>query len=129
MWLLAVVVVTGLGVALADTGVEACSPCHAEIAASYAATGMGRSFYRAEPARMNEDFRVRNRLEHSLSERSYLLVERDGRYYQRRYQIGAEGAVTNVIEKEIHYVMGSGNHSRAYLHLNAAGELIQLPAG
>ena len=51
------------------------------------------------------------------------MIERDGKFYQRRYQIGFEGKETNVEEKQIDFVMGSGNHVRTYLHRTAAGEL------
>ena len=33
-----------------------CEQCHAEIAASFRKTGMGRSFYRLQPANAIEDF-------------------------------------------------------------------------
>jgi len=65
----------------------------------------------------------------ALSERHYVMIERDGRYYQRRYQVSPGNSGTNLIEKEIRYVLGSGNHSRAYLHLAPAGQLVQLPLG
>jgi predicted CXXCH cytochrome family protein len=113
----------------AQTGVAACAPCHAAIANSFAQTGMGRSFYAAGPERMTEDFQRNNRFDHALSERHYRMIERDGRYYQRRYQISPNNSETTLIEKEIHYVLGSGNHSRAYLHLTPAGQLVQLPLG
>jgi hypothetical protein len=52
------------------------------------------------------------------------MYERRGRYYQRRYQLDSEGRERNVVEKEIHYVLGSGNHARTYLHQTASGELL-----
>lgn len=113
----------------AQTGVSGCSPCHTAIAASFARTGMGRSFYEALPARMTEDFQRNNRFHHALSERHYVMIERDGRYFQRRYQLSPNGSETNFIEKEIHYILGSGNHSRAYLHRSPTGQLVQLPLG
>jgi tetratricopeptide (TPR) repeat protein len=41
----------------------------------------------------------------------------------------AEGKEINLEELEIHYVMGSGNHARTFLHRNARGQLIELPLG
>ena len=38
-----------------------------------------------------------------------------------------DGNKTNIVEKEIHYVMGSGNHARSYLHRTPEGKLVQLP--
>ena len=55
-------------------------------------------------------------LYHKASDRYYTMVERDGRFYQRRHQIGFDGTETNVLELEAHYVVGSGNHARTFLH-------------
>ena len=56
------------------------------------------------------------------------MYEQAGRYYQRRYQIGPDGRERNVV-KEIHFVLGSGNHARTYLHRTPGGQLLQLPIG
>src|SRR5688500_17158588 len=88
-----------------------CAGCHSEIAASYRKTGMGRSFYRATAATLKvEDFAKNNRLDHKLSDRRYEMIRRDGRFFLRRSQTGFAGQEANVLEKEIHYVLGSGNH-------------------
>ena len=55
------------------------------------------------------------------------MLQRDGKYYQRRYQLDSSGKQINVMEKQVDYVMGSGNHARAYLHRTAANTLIELP--
>ena len=55
------------------------------------------------------------------------MVARDGRYYQRRWQIGFDGKETNVDEKQVDFVIGSGNHSFTYLHLTSRGALQVLP--
>lgn len=107
----------------------ACSPCHPDIAQTYSATGMGRSFYRPKPGNTIEDYARGNPYFHQASERFYEMIQRGGRYYQRRYQIGPNGEQTNLLEKEVHYVMGSGNHARTYLHYTEAGKLVQLPLG
>jgi len=76
---------------------------------------------------MVEDFTKRTTFYHRLSDRYYQLSERDGRYFQRRHQIGFDGRETNVVEKEIHFVVGSGNHARTYLHRTADGKIFELP--
>jgi len=88
---------------------------------------MGRSFYRAVPENMVEDFRRRNTYVHRPSERIYTMIERGGRYYQRRHQIGHDGKEISVMEREIHYVIGSGNHARSYLHRTPDGRVYELP--
>ena len=77
---------------------------------------MGRSFFRPAAANTIEDFKTKNTFYHPASDRYYTLVERDGRYFQRRHQLGPDGKPANIIEDEIHYVLGSGNHARTYLH-------------
>jgi predicted CXXCH cytochrome family protein len=104
-----------------------CASCHPTIYETFQHTGMGRSFSRMRPANSIEDFKNKNTLYHRLSDRYYTIYERDGRYFQRRHQSGPNGEPINIVEKEIHYVLGSGNHSRAYLHLNEQKKLIQLP--
>ena len=97
-----------------------CATCHPAIAASYAKTGMARSFYRAaaiEPVRYY----------HKPSETWYAIEERGGSYYQRRWRIGYAGKETEVQESRIDYVMGSGNQVRTYLHRTDRGAPIELP--
>jgi len=55
------------------------------------------------------------------------MFERDGKWYQRRHQTGFGGKKTNVVEKEIEFVIGSGNHSRSYLYRNSEGRLMEMP--
>ncbi len=97
-----------------------CATCHPVIAASFAKTGMARSFYKTpplEPARFY----------HKSSDTWYQILARDGSYYQRRWRVGYAGNETEVQESRIDYVMGSGNHVRTYLHRTDRGALIELP--
>src|SRR5262249_7085792 len=48
---------------------------------------------------------------------------RDGKYYQKRWQTGFDGKETNVDEKQVDFVVGSGNHSQTYLHLTKQNTL------
>lgn len=91
-----------------------CAPCHAKIWQSYRQTGMGRSFARVSPQAVPDA-----RYQHPASGRSYEVFHRDGKVYQRR----------GGVEREIHYVLGSGNHSRTYLHRKPDGRIIELPLG
>jgi Flp pilus assembly protein TadD len=102
-----------------------CTPCHRDVAATYAKTGMGRSFRKASAA--NADFARANTVDHLLSGMRYEMVERNGELFERRSTRGSEGQITNVFEERIDYVIGSGNHARTYLHRAANGQLIELP--
>jgi predicted CXXCH cytochrome family protein len=106
-----------------------CARCHAEIANNFRKTGMGRSFHRLSPATAIEDFTPGKPFYHQASECYFAMIERDGKYYQRRWQKGFDGRETNVEEMQVDFVMGSGNHSRTYLHLTSRNTLRQLPFG
>lgn len=104
-----------------------CATCHADVAETYRKTGMGRSFYRLTDAKRVEDFTAQNTLYHQPSDRSYTMLERDGKFYEGRHQAGYEGKEANQEEKQIDFVIGSGNHARTYLHRAADGTLVELP--
>ncbi len=106
-----------------------CNGCHQEIWQSYRQTGMARSFHRLQPGTSAAEFETSSAFYHEASDRHYAMVRRDGRYFQRRYQRDARGRQENLLEKEVHFVMGSGNHARTYLHLSPGGKLVQLPLG
>jgi hypothetical protein len=106
---------------------EVCASCHADVAATYRNAGMARTFHRPTPDTVIEDFRNANRFVHKASGLQYTMVERDGKFYQRRSTIGFDGKETDVLEEQVDYVIGSGNHGRAYLHRTAQGKLVQLP--
>jgi predicted CXXCH cytochrome family protein len=107
----------------------ACEGCHQDIWKTYQHTGMARSFARPAAGNMVADFTTHNTYYHNASGRYYTMLRRDGKYYQRRHQLGPDGKITNVIEKEINFVMGSGNHARTYLHQTRQGTLLELPVG
>jgi predicted CXXCH cytochrome family protein len=105
-----------------------CASCHPTIYETFQHSGMGRSFTRLGPVTI-EDFKVKNTFYHRASDRYYTMVERGGRYFERRHQLGPKGEPINVVEKEIDYVLGSGNHARTYLHVDEQKKLVELPVG
>ena len=106
-----------------------CAGCHAEIASTYAETGMGRAFYPATRETMASHVGNGAEYFHEPSNRYYAIYEREGRYFHKRWMLASDGARTREIEREIHFVMGSGNHARTYLHRQPNGKLIELPLG
>ena len=101
-----------------------CGSCHPKIAETYRKTGMGRAFYR--PSTTNTGSAT---YYHKASDSYFTMLERDGKFYQRRHQLDAAGKVQNVLEKQIDFVMGSGNHARTYLNRTPQGTLVELPLG
>jgi Flp pilus assembly protein TadD len=94
-----------------------CRACHTAIYESYSKSGMGRSFGPASGVPRLESF------VHEPSHRSYRIVARpDGEYLQRTETGGG-----NVLEKRIDFAIGSGTHSRTYVHRAADGRLFELP--
>ena len=103
-----------------------CAVCHRAIYDSYQAVGMARSFYRPRPGNVIEDFE-NNRVYHGPSKRHYEMVQDDGTFLFRRYQLDEDGRRINELQRKIDWVIGSGHHSRGYLFQTEAGELFELP--
>jgi predicted CXXCH cytochrome family protein len=108
--------------ALASAAGEECAECHRPIWETYRRTAMGRSFYRPSLADKVEGF-----FYHKASDSYFTMLRRDGKYFQRRYQVDPSGKQVNAIEKQVDFIMGSGNHARAYLHRTSRGTLVELP--
>ncbi len=103
---------------------RACATCHRQIWETYRQTGMGQSFYR--PSAGNTE---PGSYYHKASDSFFTMLVRDGKSYQRRHQLDSGGQEVNVLEKQIDFVIGSGNHARTYLHRTPRGTLVQLPLG
>ena len=106
---------------------EVCAGCHQKIAETYKLTGMSRSFYRPSATNSIEDFSKDNPFYHKASGSYFSMIQREGKLYQRRHQVDADGKQVNVIEKQVDYILGSGNHVRAYVNRTAANKLIEMP--
>jgi predicted CXXCH cytochrome family protein len=102
---------------------RSCAGCHAEIARTYAKTAMARAFYKVTAPAMGGRGMLGS-YSHRASGRTYTNFERDGRFFQSRTENGKY-----LLEREIHYVMGSGEHARSFLHRTPQGRLVELPLG
>ncbi len=85
---------------------------------------MGRSFARASVENIPAFAKT---FHHRISSSDFAMIARDSKTYQRRWQTGFDGKETNVDEKQVDYVIGSGNHARTYLHLTSQNTLQVLP--
>lgn len=103
-----------------------CADCHAEIWTTYQQVGMARSFSRPGSAPRIEDF-ARGTFTHPASKQSFEMAWRGDRLVFRREQKDGSGRSINVFEREVDWILGSGNHARTYLYRTEGGELYQLP--
>jgi tetratricopeptide (TPR) repeat protein len=124
-WLLPLLPISAFAQDYANSNL--CAACHPAIAATYRQNGMGRSFSVVRPEILIEDFARNNSYYHPASDTHYQMLRGGDRIFQRRYQIGPDGQETNVDEKQVDYIVGSGNHMRTYLHRNSDNTLLQLP--
>ncbi len=107
-------------------GIDNCVGCHRDKAASFAHTGMGRSFYPLTEGSTVEDFADRNEIEIPEQGLRYRMTRRDGKFFMRQSVPDEGGGETAVDERELVWVVGSGNHSRSYLTV-LDGKLFQAP--
>jgi predicted CXXCH cytochrome family protein len=103
-----------------------CAGCHQQIARSYSATGMGRSFAVPDATAFATEFNGAT-VDNQRSGMRYAMVMHDGKLFERRSQVGFHGREANIVEKQVDYVIGSGNHAHTFLHRDAQGKLIELP--
>jgi tetratricopeptide (TPR) repeat protein len=121
-----------LKMAGADAGYldpASCARCHQGIWDTYRRTGMGRSFSRVRPETVSDHALGAAAFYHKPSDQYYTTYRKDGKLYQRRHQTGLDERETNVIEQEIDFVIGSGNHVRSFLHRTPEGRIFELPVG
>ncbi|MCA2968272.1 MAG: tetratricopeptide repeat protein [Acidobacteriaceae bacterium] len=105
----------------------ACAACHPSHAQTYQHSGMARSF--STPTVANTLANWTKPYYHAPSQSYFTMLQRGGKFFQRRHQLGPDGRPTNEIEKQVDFVLGSGHHARAYLHRTPRNTLIQLPLG
>jgi hypothetical protein len=107
--------------------VSECEPCRASIWRAYQRSGMARSFARASRTGIPQGVS-----DHPASQSRFTMLSREGVPYQRRDLLDGLGPAARIqpesgMEKRIDYVLGSGNHSRAFLSRTKQNTLIELP--
>lgn len=108
---------------------KACALCHTDLSASFEKKGMGRSFRRPRPEGPEEDTEDFSAppFVHAPSGQSFQMVRTGDRLIFRRWQTDGEGKPIHLFERDVDWILGSGDHSRTYLYGTAGGELYQLP--
>jgi Flp pilus assembly protein TadD len=87
---------------------------------------MARTFGRIKPGKTFPEL-TSGAFHHTASEEFFTVYASDGQSYLKRHQIGFDGSVVNVLEKQIDYWFGSGKHARSYISRTKSGELVELP--
>ena len=105
---------------------DTCAECHQAIAATYARTGMARSFG-SITSRTPPDIFPEGSLRHEASRQSFTMFRRDGAPYLKRSLSGPAGEPSEVREARADYWIGSGNRGRGFAHRSASGNLMLLP--
>jgi tetratricopeptide (TPR) repeat protein len=103
-----------------------CAQCHWEIAASYAKTGMSRTFRSVGKDALRPELESA-KFDHAPSGEHFLSERRDGKYYIRRATNGASGQPYDWFEETVDYVMGSGDRAVNYLHRTRDNQLVEIP--
>ena len=103
----------------------ACRPCHQQIYDRYGETPMGRSFYPPTQSRVSADWENAS-FYHEASDRRYEMFRRGEAFYVRRYRID-DGRRTDILERRVTHVMGSGERALSFLHQTPQGRLYELP--
>jgi tetratricopeptide (TPR) repeat protein len=100
-----------------------CAFCHADIAKSYSATGMARTFgvMRAGSLLPAGAFA------HEPSAQFFTIARDGGRNVLKRHVAGPVGSPAEEREAEVHYWIGSGNRGKGVIHKAASGRMLLLP--
>ena len=106
---------------------QTCAGCHRGIWETYRLTGMGRSFQ--QPTTDNTLANWKGTYYHAPSDSYFTMLQRGGKFFQRRHQLGPDGRQINVMEKAVDFLIGSGNHARTFLSRSPRNTLIELPLG
>ncbi len=105
---------------------EVCSACHVGIAESFHRTGMGRSLYRPAADNVIEDYTEYNQVDDPRTNLHYRMVQEGDSFYQIEYRQDAAGQRIHERRHQVEYIIGSGNHNRAYVW-EESGYLYQMP--
>ncbi|HVJ79931.1 MAG TPA: multiheme c-type cytochrome, partial [Planctomycetia bacterium] len=103
-----------------------CAECHAEIAAKFSNSGMGRSWHSWSEAPPIEDRSEGPKPAIQIGDLHYRAVIEKGRLFQSEFRKTADGGEFEIARKEVDYVLGSGGKGRAYVSAES-GYLTTLP--
>jgi len=107
-------------------GDEACTRCHAEIAATYRQHSMGRSLTPIDsaPSVVQGDEGARDLFE--AQGYVYSVARRGGRTFHLQTRRDRQGRVVAQVEREVRFVLGSGSRGLSFL-IDCDGYLFQSP--
>lgn len=107
------------------TGRESCQGCHQKIYDSFLETGMGKSFYLPDPAKIIEDFGPEITVYDSFSNYTYSPFWEGNEFWISEFRI-QKGDTQHFRKEKVDYIVGSGHQTRSYL-MNRNGRLYEMP--
>jgi hypothetical protein len=102
-----------------------CAGCHKKEADGYARSGMARSFGMVR-AQTEAAQAPPGKFHHAITEQEYAVSRRNGKLYLSRSTAGYDGKPADLLDTEMGYWIGSGNHARSYLSRGSRGNLVEL---
>jgi len=106
---------------VAYVGDEKCAQCHGSLVDSYHHHGMARTFAPAAGEELTGDWSGAGVVHHSPSNFTYTMIERDGRRFVRETRADSTGRTIHDVEKEIDFLIGSGDNDQGFGYEEAGG--------
>jgi len=107
-------------VGLGYVGMAQCRVCHSAIAASYAKTGMGRSFGPVDPETETGDFTENNQYHWEARDRRYEMKQEGNDLFMTAFSVDFRGRRERERQERITHWLGSGERMRGYLSLQGS---------
>ncbi|MDX2247438.1 MAG: tetratricopeptide repeat protein [Bacteroidia bacterium] len=107
------------------TGIQSCQPCHKKIYQSFRETGMGKSLYRPDTARIIEKFGPDVIVTDTKKDFIYHPYWAGETMFVKEFRLEGDDTTYQRTEK-VDYVVGSGHQTRSYL-IERNGYLYEVP--
>jgi hypothetical protein len=111
---------------VAYVGTAACADCHSDLAESFTAHGMARTFAPIDPERPLADWTGSQVVVDATTGLRYQPYRDGDRFFIRESLLDERGREIHSLTREVHYALGSGINDQSYVH-EANGFLRMLP--
>ncbi len=108
-------------------GMDACTQCHADIAASYVRTPMANTLIPVRELARSLSYDQINNNPFTAFEVLFKIERQGDRLWQREARMGPSKEPIYQLDTEAHYAIGSGNHGHSYLTVLGDSFVFQTP--